>query len=279
MLQCKRYTNSVGNKAVQEAFAAKTFARAQYAAVVTNSKFTPAAGALAASTGVLLLHFTDLARPNKLFGLPDTPSLHRPSDVTDAQISKLRQSRVKPTYIIGFCVILVLAFVHDLSQTDASTSPASVVATGGPPESAASTNLSTEVPAEADHLTQSHQSASLGSTDAKGGRAATRQAPITAAGQHPKPQPRAPLKTSIPAFLRDGNTFCAVASDFDKHWRWSLSGDQAHEPSTPSCMFVFGQLHPMRVSVLQRLSSNKTMIRVEEGDLAGRTGYTDAYLP
>ncbi|MGH7209936.1 MAG: restriction endonuclease, partial [Acetobacteraceae bacterium] len=104
VLQCKKYNKSVGNRAVQEAFAAKAFANARYAAVVTNSQFTQSAHTLAASTGVKLLHFTDLAHPNKLFDLPDTPSRHNFSGVTDEEIQTLRHSRVKPAYVIGFCL-------------------------------------------------------------------------------------------------------------------------------------------------------------------------------
>ena len=37
VLQCKRYNRSVGNKAVQEAFAAKTFARAQFCELACNN--------------------------------------------------------------------------------------------------------------------------------------------------------------------------------------------------------------------------------------------------
>lgn len=62
ILQCKLYTAPVGNKAVQEVFAGKAFEGAQYAAVVSNSPYTPSAQQLAATNGVLLLHYSDLAR-------------------------------------------------------------------------------------------------------------------------------------------------------------------------------------------------------------------------
>lgn len=61
VIQCKKYTCSVGNGAVQEAHAAKAHYAAQIAVVVTNSTFTPSAKALAQSTAVLLMHPTDLA--------------------------------------------------------------------------------------------------------------------------------------------------------------------------------------------------------------------------
>ena len=60
VVQCKLYSKPVGNKAVQEAFAAKGFEQADGAAVVTNAGYTPAARRLAASNRVLLLHHDDL---------------------------------------------------------------------------------------------------------------------------------------------------------------------------------------------------------------------------
>lgn len=52
--QCKCYSSDVGNKAVQEAFAGKTYYGCHVAVVLTNRYFTPAAKELAAQTGVVL---------------------------------------------------------------------------------------------------------------------------------------------------------------------------------------------------------------------------------
>jgi len=60
VLQCKLYSGSVGNSAVQEVVAGKAYERADRCAVVTNSRYTPAAEQLAATNGVLLLHFSEL---------------------------------------------------------------------------------------------------------------------------------------------------------------------------------------------------------------------------
>ena len=60
VLQCKLYSNPVGNKAVQEVNAGKIFEQAQIACVVTNSTYTKSARQLAQATGVLLLHHDDL---------------------------------------------------------------------------------------------------------------------------------------------------------------------------------------------------------------------------
>jgi restriction system protein len=62
VIQCKLYDGPVGNSAVQEAVSGKLHERADIAAVVTNSTFTPAARQLASSTGTLLLHHTELER-------------------------------------------------------------------------------------------------------------------------------------------------------------------------------------------------------------------------
>jgi HJR/Mrr/RecB family endonuclease len=68
VIQCKKQAEPVGNKAVQEIHAGRSFANAHYAAVVSNSSYTKAARELAGRTGVLLLHFTELAEANRLIG-------------------------------------------------------------------------------------------------------------------------------------------------------------------------------------------------------------------
>lgn len=59
-IQCKMYSQPVGNKAVQEVFAAKKFQNADFAAVVTNAAYTASAKQLATANGVLLLHHDEL---------------------------------------------------------------------------------------------------------------------------------------------------------------------------------------------------------------------------
>ena len=53
-IQCKCYSSDIGNKAVQEAFAGKTFYNCHVAVVITNRHFTPSAKELAEKNGVLL---------------------------------------------------------------------------------------------------------------------------------------------------------------------------------------------------------------------------------
>jgi restriction system protein len=60
VLQCKLYARPVGNKSVQEVAAGKAHEQADYGIVVTNNRYTLAAEELAATNGVLLLHYRDL---------------------------------------------------------------------------------------------------------------------------------------------------------------------------------------------------------------------------
>ncbi|MGI4748766.1 MAG: restriction endonuclease [Janthinobacterium lividum] len=60
VLQCKLYSNPVGNSAVQEISAARLHQRADLAAVVSNASFTPAARQLARTNGVYLIHHEEL---------------------------------------------------------------------------------------------------------------------------------------------------------------------------------------------------------------------------
>lgn len=61
VIQCKLYSNPVGNAAVQEAIAGKVFEKANFAAVVTNATFTRSARQLASASGVFLLHHEQLS--------------------------------------------------------------------------------------------------------------------------------------------------------------------------------------------------------------------------
>ena len=61
-IQCKCYSSNIGNKAVQEAYAGKTFYQCHLGAVLTNRYFTPNAKELAAKSGVLLWDRTILKK-------------------------------------------------------------------------------------------------------------------------------------------------------------------------------------------------------------------------
>ncbi len=60
VLQCKLYSQPVGNSAVQEISAARLHQQANYAAVVSNASYTSAAQQLARTNGVYLLHHEEL---------------------------------------------------------------------------------------------------------------------------------------------------------------------------------------------------------------------------
>lgn len=60
VIQCKLYSTPVGNKAVQEVAAAKTFYNGNCAVVITNNEFTTSAKQLAASLGVKLIHHSQI---------------------------------------------------------------------------------------------------------------------------------------------------------------------------------------------------------------------------
>ena len=64
--QCKKYSKAVGNKAVQEAFAAKQYYKANAGAVITNAKFTRSAMDLATATDIKLFHFQELLKFNSI---------------------------------------------------------------------------------------------------------------------------------------------------------------------------------------------------------------------
>lgn len=61
VVQCKLYGRPIGNKAVQEISAARLHESADFAAVVGNQAYTPSARRLAATNGVALLHYSEMA--------------------------------------------------------------------------------------------------------------------------------------------------------------------------------------------------------------------------
>ena len=65
VIQCKKHSSPVGNKAVQEVYASRQFYEADYAVVVTNNDYTKSARQLADSNNVLLLHHDELSNLEK----------------------------------------------------------------------------------------------------------------------------------------------------------------------------------------------------------------------
>ena len=59
-IQCKKYSNPVGNKAVQEIIAGTLFYKGTHSVVVSNADFTKSAKALAKKSNVLLINDSEL---------------------------------------------------------------------------------------------------------------------------------------------------------------------------------------------------------------------------
>jgi restriction system protein len=62
VVQCKLYSGSVGNAAVQEVIAAREFEYADFAAVISNAPYTSAAQKLASTARVHLLHHDEISQ-------------------------------------------------------------------------------------------------------------------------------------------------------------------------------------------------------------------------
>ena len=72
VVQCKLYSDPVGNKSVQEVAAATRFYHGNLSAVVSNQNYTKSAKQLAESLGVYLLHHTQLTTfDQSIFGNED----------------------------------------------------------------------------------------------------------------------------------------------------------------------------------------------------------------
>ncbi len=72
VIQCKKYSKPVGNKAVQEVIAAREYTQADSAAVVSNTTYTKSAHALAHASQVHLWHHVDLLKLDKNLELLET---------------------------------------------------------------------------------------------------------------------------------------------------------------------------------------------------------------
>jgi HJR/Mrr/RecB family endonuclease len=132
VLQCKLYTGTVGNKAVQEVFAAQTFLSANFAAVVSNNSYTRSAKELAVKTGVLLLDYSQLRQANLLFGFPNdgVPPLQYQTGVTPSDVERARRYVMLcvmaslPVFLFG----LGLDLAHD-NQSGSRASASTIAAT------------------------------------------------------------------------------------------------------------------------------------------------------
>ena len=69
VIQCKLYSQPVGNSAVQEVIAAREYYKASFAIVVSNATYTTSARQLAAMANVALLHHGEIAEHSLKLGL------------------------------------------------------------------------------------------------------------------------------------------------------------------------------------------------------------------
>ena len=143
VLQCKLYTRPVGNKAVQEALAGRGYAGADGAAVVSNAPYTPAAHALAARVGVLLLHTADLARADTLFQFPTTPPpTAEPTPARRAPSRRARAWRLRlprpgwalPALALAALILLVPRLAPDTPERHQVASPTLPLPPPSPPQ-------------------------------------------------------------------------------------------------------------------------------------------------
>jgi restriction system protein len=134
VIQCKRYQSPIGNGAVQEAYAGRSFEDADFAAVVSNAGFTVGARQIAEATRVVLLHHDELhCLEEYIFGTTEWKRFREPP----AGLATESAVRAKPAkgvaweaaVIIGgtiLCVAVVVG-VQQHSWSVARASPASTL--------------------------------------------------------------------------------------------------------------------------------------------------------
>ena len=69
VVQCKLYSQPVGNAAVQEVIAAREYYKASFAIVVSNAAYTTSARQLAAMANVVLLHHGEIKEHSSRLGV------------------------------------------------------------------------------------------------------------------------------------------------------------------------------------------------------------------
>jgi hypothetical protein len=85
VIQCKLYSYPVGNDAVQQVIAGRTFYNGDVAAVVTNATFTGSARQLASTAHVLLLHHDQVGQLDREAGTTPVPGANeRASEVQES---------------------------------------------------------------------------------------------------------------------------------------------------------------------------------------------------
>lgn len=157
VLQCKLYTNSVGNSAVQEIAAGKTHEQADFAAVVSNAQYTRSAMQLAGTNGVFMLHHDQLNQLTGLCGLKEEPTQTNEQAFVDVEIGPGVASSPNPPsdqswkLIAAILTVLVgLPIIYNLFSSDKKqpsvTYPAPQVSTTSATQPPPVVNYSTLTP-------------------------------------------------------------------------------------------------------------------------------------
>ncbi len=97
VIQCKLYSKPVGNGAVQEVAAGRSFERADHAVVVSKAGYTKSARVLAQNTNVLLLDFSELPELEAKLGgtliMPALPPVSIPSRTQQPTLRNLKKQK------------------------------------------------------------------------------------------------------------------------------------------------------------------------------------------
>lgn len=147
-VQCKLYRTPVGNKAVQEVAAARAHEMADFAIVVSNNSYTPAAEELAKTNNVFLLHHRDLAKIDDILSLSPTIPSDSSQDATSELASSFSyrsfQEAVRPAHnwrrlsYGALTLVLIVMAVSLLARDPQSNSGSAVVQTQNEKEKRAS---------------------------------------------------------------------------------------------------------------------------------------------
>lgn len=92
-IQCKRYTNPIGNKAVQEVFTGAQDTGSGHSCVIGTGGFTNSAVKIAKSTGVILMDAREIESFSELFGF--VPSRAVDPDRDDTELVDVEQTSIR----------------------------------------------------------------------------------------------------------------------------------------------------------------------------------------
>lgn len=115
VVQCKKYAQNVGIKAVQEIYAAKVHYKADYAVVLTNAYFTPAAQKLAGETNVILWDRNVL---REMIAATIKPSPKKEEAKPDRSNNHIGRTVSFCCIILLFVVLIAAPFIYYNSATN-----------------------------------------------------------------------------------------------------------------------------------------------------------------